>query len=275
MGKRHPKQKRQPVTTKDTDRRTTKSKRKLISTLHTALKELERVKGDAALQQTLKALKIQQLEHTIKELGGLDAYQQSSLLGERLHGNVNTSKWVLQKLKEFNIRAEKGCRLRLLDVGALRLNYTKQTKWLDAEAIDLNPQCDGIIKADFSQYKVGQTGVYDIMVVSLVLNFVSCSSERGEMLRRCQQLCQDGGHVVMVLPRACLENSRYLDHDLFQQMMESLTFDLVTQHTSHKLSYKMFRKAERRKEGGKSKQIFAKREIRNGTKCNNFCIVLR
>ena len=48
-----------------------------------------------------------------------------------------------------------GSKLKLLDVGALELNYTKQTKWIDAVAIDLNPQVVGIVKADFLQFQVG------------------------------------------------------------------------------------------------------------------------
>ncbi|XP_041461963.1 25S rRNA (adenine(2142)-N(1))-methyltransferase-like [Lytechinus variegatus] len=247
-------------------------KRKIISRLHTIMKDIDKVKQDTTSSSDDKKMKVKQLELKIEELGGLQAYQQSSLLGEHLHGNVNTSKWVLQKLKEANIRSPKGSKLCLLDVGALQENYSKQTKWLDAVAIDLNPQCEGIIKSDFFDFKVGESDVYDIIVLSLVLNFVSSPSQRGEMLKRCQTLCRQEGHIFIVLPRACLDNSRYLDHALFEQMMESLNFDLVAKHDSKKLSFLMFRKAEKRKE---VKTSFHKREVRNGTRCNNFCIIMR
>ncbi|XP_054753468.2 uncharacterized protein LOC129259191 isoform X2 [Lytechinus pictus] len=207
-------------------------KRKVISRLHTIMKDIDKVKQDTTISSDEKKMKIKQLE----------------------------------------LKIEEGSKLCLLDVGALQENYSKQSKWLDAEAIDLNPQCEGIIKSDFFDFKVGESDVYDIIVLSLVLNFVSSPSQRGEMLKRCQTLCRQEGHIFIMLPRACLDNSRYFDHTLFEQMMESLNFDLVAKHDSKKLSFLMFRKAEKRKEG---KTSFHKREVRNGTRCNNFCIVMR
>ncbi|XP_072178881.1 uncharacterized protein [Diadema setosum] len=280
MKKKH-KGRKQPVTAlnfKSEKKQTKQQKKMLISRLHVILKELEKAKAKQDDKQAVseKTLKIQQLQQEIEELGGLDRYQQSSLHGEQLHGNVNTSKWVLDKLKENNVRAKKGSKLKLLDVGAVRLNYTKQQKWLETDAVDLNPQAQDIKKANFFEFKVGEKGIYDIIVLSLVLNFVSSPAQRGDMLRRCRSLCADSGHLFVVLPRACLENARYLDHDLFHEMMASLNFDLVTHHDSKKLSYKMFRKFERRKETGLSKKsAFPKHEVRNGKNCNNFCIVLK
>eukprot|EP00057_Strongylocentrotus_purpuratus_P000416 XP_001176184.2 PREDICTED: 25S rRNA (adenine(2142)-N(1))-methyltransferase [Strongylocentrotus purpuratus] len=275
------KKSKKPVTVMNTNEKNSSilgskvSKRKVISRLHTIMKDIDKVKQEPTVSQEEKKMKVQQLELEIEELGGLNAYQQSSLLGEHLHGNINTSKWVLQKLKESNVRATQGSKLCLLDVGALQLNYTKHTKWLDAAAIDLNPQCEGIIQSDFFEFKVGESDAYDIIVLSLVLNFVSSASQRGEMLKRCQKLCKQDGHIFVVLPRACLDNSRYLDHALFQRMMDSLNFDLVAQHDSKKLSYKMFRKAERRRGSGEGKASFNKREVKNGKQCNNFCILMR
>ena len=47
-----------------------------------------------------------------------------------------------------------GTKLKLLDVGALDLNYRGQEKTIEATAIDLNPQNPKIVKADFLEYMV-------------------------------------------------------------------------------------------------------------------------
>ncbi|XP_022089893.1 uncharacterized protein LOC110978879 isoform X2 [Acanthaster planci] len=199
---------------------------KVISKLHTINKEIEKISGKKEKESHADP-RIISLKKCVEELGGLDAYQSASKLGEAHHGNINSAKWVLQKLKELNIRKEKGTKLKLLDVGALDNHYRKQKKWIDCTAIDLNPQNGCIIKADFFTFQI-------------------------------------------VLPLACLENSRYLSHELFQEMLESLGCNLTASHSSQKLSFVMCQFTGEPSQ----RKAFPKTVVRNGIKRNNFSIVM-
>ncbi|XP_022089892.1 25S rRNA (adenine(2142)-N(1))-methyltransferase-like isoform X1 [Acanthaster planci] len=242
---------------------------KVISKLHTINKEIEKISGKKEKESHADP-RIISLKKCVEELGGLDAYQSASKLGEAHHGNINSAKWVLQKLKELNIRKEKGTKLKLLDVGALDNHYRKQKKWIDCTAIDLNPQNGCIIKADFFTFQNDEPMLYDIIVLSLVLNFVGSPARRGEMLKKCRAICKPLGHLFIVLPLACLENSRYLSHELFQEMLESLGCNLTASHSSQKLSFVMCQFTGEPSQ----RKAFPKTVVRNGIKRNNFSIVM-
>jgi 25S rRNA (adenine2142-N1)-methyltransferase len=49
-----------------------------------------------------------------------------------------------------------------------------------------------------------------VVVLSLVINFVGDPRRKGEMLVRCRTLVRDGGNLFIVLPLACMDNSRYI-----------------------------------------------------------------
>lgn len=154
----------------------------------------------------------------------------------------NAGKWVVSELRaaraaesEKNSGAAEG-KLRLLDVGAIKNQYLDHGAWLDVTAIDLNPQHPSVIKADFFEFSrecvVAATmrrirfayqricggwvvrpircrEPFDVAVLSLVINFVGDPRRKGEMLVRCQALVRDGGTLFIVLPLACVNNSRY------------------------------------------------------------------
>ncbi len=96
--------------------------------------------------------------------------------------------------------------------------------------------------------------------------------------------------LQIVLPRACLYNSRYLSHDTFCDMLSNLGFQLISSHNSPKLSFRMFRRTKeepsmaklQRVESGKRREeetrldLSGKRKVlKKGVKCNNFSIVIR
>ncbi|XP_072019126.1 uncharacterized protein [Amphiura filiformis] len=285
------KKQKHPVTRNESmHRQKARCSNKLVSKLHELVKELDQTEQRAeAVQGRENKVKINAIQAQIDELGGLEAYQTSSQLGKSHHGNVSTAKWILSKLKEFNIRAEKGHKLKLLDVGALELNYTKQCKWIECTAIDLNPHSAGIVKADFLQFQNDTPQMYDIIVMSLVLNFAGSPAIRGDMLKKCSRICKPKGHLFVILPLACLENSRYLTHDTFHDMLDKLGFQMVSSHNSRKLSFKMFTRKEdgerqgrlqRQEDCGKNEEDRGKtsgkrKTVRGGVKCNNFSIVIR
>jgi len=127
-------------------------------------------------------------------------------------------------------------RIRLLDVGSLSNHYLPYSDLIDCTAIDLNPQHPSVKKMDFfdmpvprsnrtasisesgsSQNGDGDDGLYDVVVLSLVLNFVGDRSKRGLMIQRSLKLLRsDGvGRLFIILPAACLRNSRWINHERF------------------------------------------------------------
>ena len=73
-------------------------------------------------------------------------------------------------------------RLRLLEVGALKAdNYRRCSSWIESTPIDLNAQEPGIRQQDFLQMTEGENGCkWDVLSLSLVLNFVPDPRERGK-----------------------------------------------------------------------------------------------
>lgn len=268
MGKSKSKKKkhRHPVTDVKLD---VDEKKRIISHLHQLNKAQHVIDKNKQLTTKEKTNQIKQIKKQIKEIGGLNAYQHVSKTAESLYGNFNSAKWVFQQLRTLNILPKSGC-LSLLDVGALDLNYTAYSKHINCTSIDLNPQKPGISKADLCQYKVGETGIYDVVVLSLVLNFSGDPAVRGDILRRAAQLTKQHAHLVIVLPLACVVNSRYLTESLLADMLSSLGFSVIASHQSKKLFFSISIKNT-----DPEPKPFPKSKIADGVRHNNFCIVLR
>ena len=249
--------------------------RKIIGEYHTLNKKIDAVRRNPSISKEDKETKIAELQVKREKLGGIEAYQQASKLGEARHGSFNSAKWVIKQLKALKVfPVQKSTeihvannKLRLLDVGALDNNYQKHVKWIHCTPIDLNPQSSKVMKADFLALQGKQ--LYEVVVMSLVVNFEGDVRKRGDMLRKCETLIVDQGYLFFVLPLPCIKNSRYLNEDLFVSMMDSLGFDVSAKHNSNKLSFFMFRKT--RQCQAKS---FPKRVLRKGGNHNNFAIVL-
>ena len=253
----------------------TRKDQRIIYEYHTLSKKIDSVMKNRKLLGEEKASEIAVLEAKREKLGGIDAYQKASKLGESRHGNFNSAKWVIRQLKNYNIctsatvqvtESEKG-KLKLLDVGALENNYKKQRKWIDCMAIDSNPQSGSVLQADF--LKLDCKVKYDVVVLSLVINFEGDSRRRGYMLQKCNKLVMKHGLLFIVLPVPCLTNSRYFNKELFTSMLHSLGFELWSSHNSRKLSFFMFQKTAKTQS-----KSFPKQLVRKGGNRNNFAIVL-
>ena len=251
----------------------TRKDRALITEIHALNKRVEAIKKNRKLSDNEKTLKISELEGKIDKLGGIDAYQAASKLGETRNGSFNSAKWVVKQLQAHGVQRtaeESGGAVRLLDVGALDHNYSKQKKWIECTAIDLNPQSRKVAKVDFLKMDTAQVDPdFDVVVLSLVINYEGDAKKRGEMLKKCAQLVKLDGYVCVVLPLPCLSNSRYFSKQLFVSMMTSLGFVLCVSHVSRRLSFAMFRNT-----GDAHPKPFLKQVLRQGRKHNNFCIVL-
>ena len=249
----------------------TRKDRKVINEYHTLNKKIDAVRKNPSISREDKASKIAALEAKKDKLGGINAYQQASILGEAHHGSFNSAKWVVKQLKVLILRLAQAegtsDKLRLLDVGALDNNYQRQEKWIECTAIDLNPQSGNVKKADF--LTLNDKEKYDVIVMSLVINFEGDVRKRGDMLRKCEKLITDQGYLFIVLPLPCLKNSRYLNIGHLISMMDSLGFDVCVTHNSKKLSFFMFKKTRQCQA-----KLFPKQVLRKGGNRNNFAIVL-
>lgn len=189
--------------------------------------------------------------------------------------------------------------------------------------IDLNSRHPKIQEVDLMQLpppprtgKVGEEGVregereegFDIVSLSLVVNYVGEAADRGEMLKRVESFFRYGssgriytrppvpnqhdlgGHepkssnkgegedegffpaLFLVLPAPCVTNSRYLDESRLTSIMQSLGYRLVKRKLSAKLAYYLWRFVKRQERG--KRETFSKKEICKGGMRNNFAIVL-
>ena len=97
------------------------------------------------------------------------------------------------------------------------------------------------------------------------------------------------GWLYLVLPLACVSNSRYLDHERLRGILGSCGWDVVVQDDSAKLTRWLVRRKEEEQvkgKGGKKKgkkgergegpwwdgKRWKKEEIKVSATANNFCI---
>lgn len=126
---------------------------------------------------------------------------------------------------------------------------------------------------------------FDVVSLSLVVNYVGDAAGKGEMLRRVGKFLRRGNGLqgegalrdaipalFLVLPAPCVLNSRYMDEERLKEILESLGYALKERKMSRKLVYYLWRfegsdKARRK--------AWKKEELKTGGARNNFVIVLR
>ncbi|KAF9183997.1 hypothetical protein BGZ50_003930 [Haplosporangium sp. Z 11] len=219
--------------------------------------------------------RIAEIRQEMDDLGGLDMYQKASTLGQSKQRGGDSSKWLVPILERCYPQLNKKTDppLRLLDIGALSPhNYIKYSSWIRTTSIDLNPQDPLIIKMDFLEMPepAEQEQLFDIVCLSLVVNFVGDPVQRGEILRHSARFLVPGsGILYLVLPLPCIQNSRYMDHELLVEMMTSLGYStLVSHHFAKKLAYYAFKldpdfnvaaESSRGKESRRARPLFPKK----------------
>lgn len=216
------------------------------------------------------------MKSEIETLGGLEAYQIASLKGGSLDKGFGAAgKWLVETLR--NMVDENGSKmvfpLKMLDIGAITGEvYEKYKRYLLVESVDLNSQSPLVKQQDFMERPLPKTDSerFQVIGLSLVLNFVTDPISRGNMLLQTRSHLLPNGFLYIVLPKPCIENSRYLTHSAFVDtlMKETLGFKLIKHHTSNKLASFVFQMTP-----SPSLEEFPKRELIPGSKRNNFCIV--
>ncbi|KAI0399918.1 putative methyltransferase-domain-containing protein [Xylaria palmicola] len=256
-----------------------KATRGLINTIHQLEKKKAQAvaKGDKAAEAAANA--------EIASLGGIGKYQQASLQGQRHDRGGDSSRVLMEWLKpEFaapGLTADAS--VRMLEVGALSTtNECSRSGFFDVDRIDLNSQGDGILQQDFMKRPVpaGDAETFDIISLSLVLNFVPDAQGRGDMLLRTLHFLKEPATeestsafpcLFLVLPAPCVTNSRYMDEPLLESIMNALGYTKTHSKITQKLVYYLWRRSRVSIEV----PIFKKTELRSGPTRNNFAVVIR
>ncbi|KAK4163417.1 putative methyltransferase-domain-containing protein [Cladorrhinum sp. PSN259] len=262
---------------------TRKATKALINKHHLLEKRKQQAlaKGDTTQVATIDA--------EIEALGGLESYQEASLQGQRQDRGGDSSRVLMQWLQPTlsSHKEASGRRVKMLEVGALSTqNACSQSGHFDIVRIDLNSQGEGILQQDFMERPLPKddSELFDIISLSLVLNFVPDPKGRGDMLRRTTEFLQAPGRYLdspslttnfpslfLVFPAPCVTNSRYLDEDHLKEIMTSLGYTKVASKTTQRLVYYLWKRDSTLQSSGK---CFTKKEIRAGSTRNNFSVVL-
>ncbi|KAJ2984217.1 hypothetical protein NQ176_g112 [Zarea fungicola] len=255
-----------------------KASRTLINKHHQLDKQRRQAisKGDKFVEEAINT--------ELQSLGGISVYQQASLQGQSSERGGDTSKLLLEWLPLSELK-ELGTKPRLLEVGALSTkNACSVSGVFESVHIDLNSQEPGILEQDFMDRPLPEhdSDRFDLISLSLVLNFTPDAALRGEMLKRTLAFLRDTHaatdlntsylfpSLFIVLPRSCLENSRYFTEERFNAIMSMLGYSGIRRKMTQKLAYSLWKRT------GRPKIIqYSKREINPGRARNNFVITLQ
>ncbi|KAF8248788.1 hypothetical protein K440DRAFT_623822 [Wilcoxina mikolae CBS 423.85] len=254
-----------------------KASRALIRNHHTLQKQL----AQAVARNDTEAA--QKLRHEIEASGGLEKYQNASIHGQSSQRGGDSSKLLIQWLNEDKAVARGKGSLKLLEVGSLSPdNAVSKSPLFTVTRIDLHSQHPCIETQDFMgrPLPTSEDQKFDLISLSLVLNYVPDPVDRGEMLRRTTQYLRTLNtedplfpSLFLVLPAPCVTNSRYLNEKRLGEMMESLGYTLVKRKLSPKLIYGLWRLNNLGAAQKKTK--WKKEEVNPGKTRNNFAVTFK
>jgi 25S rRNA (adenine2142-N1)-methyltransferase len=268
------------------ERMTSERSRSIIRTHHTLQKERAAAlkRGDAeAVAKTSQAL---------EKHGGIGIYQAASKQGQAKDRGGDSSKLLidwLQQSKIINSKAPDSNKvavapLRCLEIGSLssKNEISRKSGVIHMTRIDLNSQGPGIEQQDFMERPLPSSDdeKFDIISLSLVLNYVPEATGRGDMLKRITDFLRVQPTDVenatktlpvffLVLPLPCIKNSRYMDEPLLLRIMTNLGFTVQYKKKTAKLCYYLFHW-----NGTVTSLKVDKKKIADRPVMNNFSIVL-
>lgn len=241
-----------------------KKGKKIIRSHHTLLKrktQLEQaVKNDPSLQKELDELK-----STLENSEALERYQQASISGQNPSRGGDSSKLLVEWLKELK---EIHPIPRVLEVGSLSINNAIASYCKHIDRIDLNSQHPDIQSQDFMTFDI-PTEMYDMVSLSLVVNFVPDSKTRGEMLLRTTKFLNPNGLLFFVLPAPCVSNSRYFTESRLSEIMVTLGYTELKKKITPRIAYWLYKL-----ENKPRRKKFEKKLLNDSKVRNNFVITL-
>lgn len=275
-----------------------KHTRQIIRRHHTLLKKQTALKvqlkaaAKGGAEARRLALQIEQLEKEIEENGGIHEYQKASIAGQSSARGGDTSKLLIQWMQQTwpeqfsDTNTPIKNKFSLLEVGSLSAeNECSTCGYFDPiERIDLNSQDPEHIKQqDFMKRPLPKSDAerFDLISLSLVVNYVPDHFERGEMLRRTTQFLKKPAAdtkasafpgLFFVLPAPCVLNSRYFTEARLLEIMTALGYTMQLRKESSKLLYWFFRLT-----GPPQAKLptFKRTELNPGSSRNNFSICLK
>lgn len=302
---------RPPTLNKPTPSLSSKATRTLIRSHH----QLHKARAQAVSKGDDAA--VCEIDAKIAALGGLESYQLASKTGQTKERGGDTSVVLVEWLKPVldKLRAARaagggagggGGRLRVLEVGALSTkNACSLTDELCVARIDLHSQEKGIQQQDFMErpLPVRQDDMLDVISLSLVLNYVPDPVTRGQMLKRTAEFLDtklpttlakngDAGEkemeerllpcVFLVLPAACVLNSRYFTEERLTEIMHAIGYERTGRKVTNKLIYYLWvlRTSAASQDVAhdlakhQKNKAFRKEELNPGKTRNNFTVVL-
>ncbi|KAF9228779.1 nucleolus protein [Gyrodon lividus] len=250
--------------------------RTLIRRFHVLLKKQRQLQKN--ISSACNAQEVQEVEREIEEMGGLAAYQRMSSIGQGTDRGGGSEKVLMKWLVGMGSSKRDGKgKLSLLEVGALKPdNYVSCASWIDTTPMDLRSRHPAIIEQDFLCIDVNEHRErWDIVSLSLVINFVPEPKDRGRMLTLAHTFLRSSGLLFLALPLPCVENSRYLTFELLQSLMTAIGFVEIEKkwRQGGKMAYWLYRKVQ--PDGSSSPREFKKKSVCRQGKRNNFCILLK
>lgn len=176
----------------------------------------------------------------------------------------------------------------MLEVGALSCNNAcARSNMFEITRIDLQSHNANILQQDFMERPLPETDQdrFDIISLSLVVNFVPDAAARGEMLRRTVAFLRSSSleaeadsealfpSLFLVLPLSCITNARYMNDARLMEIMQSLGYSRAKRKLSSKLAYYLWT-YEDPPRAMPSRKAFKKTEVNPGRTRNNFAIVM-
>lgn len=191
--------------------------REVTSKFHTLLKELNKLENTTSesLPEDNRRSECDRLKSEIDKLGGANRYQQASQISTEYH---KTGRIIAKIIEKIGMKPSNKYRLKVLEIGAIN-SQLQQFNWMEVRSIDLNSQHPSIEEVDF--FDVRPEAEYDVVVSSMVLNYVPQPQKRGEMLVRMvlQLKCQ--GCLCLALPVRCVR-SKLVGEDWFHKLLKAL-----------------------------------------------------
>ncbi|KAI0721513.1 putative methyltransferase-domain-containing protein [Cerioporus squamosus] len=257
----------------------------IIRRFHVLLKRqaqlLQIIQGGKKEAQSARA-DLARVEQEIEDLGGLPAYQRMSTIGQGKDRGGGSEKVLISWLRDMGLHEsvkEAEGRLRLLEVGALKPdNYASCQPWMDVTPIDLHSQHPDILEQDFLLMDPDEhRGKWDVISLSLVLNFPPNPRTAVSMLRLAHTMLRPDGLLFVALPSPCVLNSRYMTPEHFDGLMRSVGFEQVHARWKEggKMAYWLFRrKPQPASTTFQDHLLYEKKTVFREGHRNNFVILL-
>jgi 25S rRNA (adenine2142-N1)-methyltransferase len=147
--------------------------------------------------------------------------------------------------------------------------------------MDLRSRAPGIIEQDFllldlSSPPSGHQERWDVISLSLVVNFVPSPHDRGKMLRVAHAALKEDGLLFLALPAPCVTNSRYLTSQHLLSLLGAVGYKILEERCrpGGRMAYWLLQKIKPSTDLDTDGTFTKKNVLRTGNDRNNFSILL-